>query len=409
MTFIARVKKIDTAALRTHRAFPLVVIGWLVLVFGAAAYIVNAGLLYALLGAITGALLGRYLVTRFDAQPVGSKADDRSETERDKRLKRVLGPETDQPDESETSFEQIDEDDPDADLARILSSQDRRSGPEPIVEPAALEIADGAAAEHTPQFVTLEELQLEAPDEANSAKAPDEVDGPVDEVAERTEGDPAEDASDDDGSDDDWPAHAPEWSDPGAVLASMHDSDETGTVDWDSYASDVEPDNGRDAYDGWTFESTSDATEAGDAEPVTDGIDPEFHEHSALEVVHGLVSAEPYEPPQPVAEPGENAAAKLRSQDLSQMSLVQMIERLAFAMEDYREARQDIASPVAGGADAEIAEALRALPALTRAAGAYATDGNAALDLSTREEAEATEEALREALEKLQKLSGGAG
>ena len=100
------------------------------------------------------------------------------------------------------------------------------------------------------------------------------------------------------------------------------------------------------------------------------------------------------------------------------MSLVQMIERLAFAMDDYREAQdrksQSSMTPAAETAE-DMTATLRSLPALNRAGGvaggiacgAYATDGNAALDLSTREEAEATEDALRDALEKLQKLSGG--
>lgn len=358
MTFIARVKKIDITALRAHRAFPLIVTGWLVLVLGAGAYIVQGSALHAALGAIAGGLLGRYLVTRMGDS--GESADEEvPETERDKRLRRVLGP-----DENEESAAEADHDleatideNPDADLERILASRNSGAVPDGDIAPAdplgsdADEVIEGAgdiAQDGEPQYLSIDELQLD--------DAEDEFD---------------ENDGEDDGSDDAWPAETPEWTNPGAALAEAH------------------------------------------------GASPEPVDESVPQT-----ASQPEPEPQPdiVAEPGEHAAAKLRAQDLSQMSLVQMIERLAFAMDDYREiqSRKPASAAVQASRQAEqMAEALDALPALTRASGfgggvaggvaggVYATDGNAALDLSTREEAEATEDALRDALEKLQKLSGG--
>lgn len=371
MTFIARVKKIDITALRAHRAFPLIVTGWLVLVLGAGAYIVQGSALHAALGAIAGGLLGRYLVTRMGGS-AESADEEVPETERDKRLRRVLGPDEDEESAAEAGhdLEAPFDENPDADLERILAS--RSNLPKSVGEVAPVEAtdddaveADGAEAiesepevaqDAEPQYLSIEELQLDGDHDGFDANASPDADF-----------DDVEDDGEDDGSDDAWPAETPEWTNPGAALAVAHGAS---------------------------------------PEPVDEYV-PQ-------------TASQPEPEPQPdiVAEPGEHAAAKLRAQDLSQMSLVQMIERLAFAMDDYREAQTGKSASATAQADQqaeEMAETLRALPALARnagvaggvAGGVYATDGNAALDLSTREEAEATEDALRDALEKLQKLSGG--
>ena len=105
----------------------------------------------------------------------------------------------------------------------------------------------------------------------------------------------------------------------------------------------------------------------------------------------------------------ESAADVLRSQDVAEMSLVQLIERFALALDDHREARAKTdRANTTSLPDPALVEALRALPLITGSqAPQFATDGNAALAISTREQAEATERALREALEKLQRMSGG--
>lgn len=108
------------------------------------------------------------------------------------------------------------------------------------------------------------------------------------------------------------------------------------------------------------------------------------------------------------AEP-ESAADILRSHAIADMSLVQLIERFALSLDEYREqqaSRDSVTQP--NRPDPALVEALRMLPLLTgERAPRYASDGNAALALSTREEVEATERALREALAKLEQMSGG--
>lgn len=111
------------------------------------------------------------------------------------------------------------------------------------------------------------------------------------------------------------------------------------------------------------------------------------------------------------------AAAVLKGEDVRAMSLVHMIERLALALEDRRRAGDAAlhrAEPLArrGRPRPALVAQLRRLPVLTSdsfpaPAPAFATHGNAAVALSPREQAEETEHALREALEKLQQLSGG--
>ena len=111
------------------------------------------------------------------------------------------------------------------------------------------------------------------------------------------------------------------------------------------------------------------------------------------------------QPKQRVAEPSEDFSAsyradmaKLRSNNLDRLSMIQMIDRFAGALEDHRSARAlDPSSRSACPADADIIDAIRQLPASAR---------NAATTPSKREQAEETEDALRVALQKLQRMSG---
>lgn len=105
----------------------------------------------------------------------------------------------------------------------------------------------------------------------------------------------------------------------------------------------------------------------------------------------------------------DSAAKVLRSQKIEDMSLVQMIERFALALDEQRELRAANGSAIARDLpDPALVEALRTLPLINKNRGLqYATDGNAALDISVAAQADETEAALREALEKLQRMSGG--
>jgi len=109
-------------------------------------------------------------------------------------------------------------------------------------------------------------------------------------------------------------------------------------------------------------------------------------------------------------EPGKGAATVLKRQPLGQMSLVQMIERFALALDEQREAAsRNGDGKIARLPNPALIEALRTLPAANPASlRQYAAHGSAALAVSTAEQAQETERALREALEKLQRMSGGA-
>ena len=169
------------------------------------------------------------------------------------------------------------------------------------------------------------------------------------------------------------------------------------------------------------------AEEAASEEPVADGLrvdsSPcEFEEILSQDDTAAVEETDPapaagHEPtPEPeaveaVCEEDETrivapGLARLRERDPADMSLVELIERFAGALAERREDAErdpefrDRAQPI-------IAEALRALTAHGAAGQMVHVHGNAALALSTREQADVTEAALRNALEKLQQMSGG--
>ena len=110
-------------------------------------------------------------------------------------------------------------------------------------------------------------------------------------------------------------------------------------------------------------------------------------------------------------ELGKKAAMVLKRQPIGQMSLVQMIERFALALDEHRTAAAQNGadrSAVTRLPSPALIEALRTLSVINPVPlRHYATDGNAALAVGTEEQAEETERALREALEKLQRMSCG--
>lgn len=96
----------------------------------------------------------------------------------------------------------------------------------------------------------------------------------------------------------------------------------------------------------------------------------------------------------------------LRERSVEELSLAELVERFAGALADRREmiARNP---DLRGQAEPVIAEALKALTRHHRPAPMHVSQGNAAVALSTREQADETEAALRDALQKLQSMSGG--
>lgn len=96
----------------------------------------------------------------------------------------------------------------------------------------------------------------------------------------------------------------------------------------------------------------------------------------------------------------------LRERSVEELSLAELVERFAGALADRREmiARNP---DLRGQAEPVIAEALKALTRHHRPAPMQVSHGNTAVALSTREQADETEAALRDALQKLQSMSGG--
>lgn len=96
----------------------------------------------------------------------------------------------------------------------------------------------------------------------------------------------------------------------------------------------------------------------------------------------------------------------LRERSVEELSLAELVERFAGALADRREmiARNP---DLRGQAEPVIAEALKALTRHHRPAPMQVSQGNTAVALSTREQADETEAALRDALQKLQSMSGG--
>lgn len=87
----------------------------------------------------------------------------------------------------------------------------------------------------------------------------------------------------------------------------------------------------------------------------------------------------------------------LKDRELKDLSLVQMVDRFAVGLEGHRKARaNDPSSRSVRPSDPRIAKAIRDLPI---------SDLRASGDNATRAQAEQTEAALREALEKLQQMS----
>lgn len=394
MDAIKKMKAIRLDKLRAHPAFPIVLTAWLVALLGLAAWVVQGSALYGLMGAIAGGLLGRYLVQRLSKQADAAEAEAAPEIEREKRIRRVLGPDEDAPENNaeDNSFEQ------DAPLLAVkpqvpthdLFDNEALLGDDFDADDnveEAIESSDTSPADR-PQFLSLDELELG--EEHSTIEAEVAVEAPCP--------GPAPSVAVDEG-----------YVDPGAALSAFRNGGQRAPISWGEETTSDAPESAYEAefsqqpvYDTATSLNTS--NHEVDKNPVP--ADASVMAEPQIELVPPVLASEVHNP---TPEPGEHAAAKLRSQDLSQMSMVQMIERLAFALDDYREVREQVAADGASDqADLAVADALRNLPALTRAADVYATHGNAALAVSTREQAEATEVALRDALEKLQRLSGSA-
>ena len=89
------------------------------------------------------------------------------------------------------------------------------------------------------------------------------------------------------------------------------------------------------------------------------------------------------------------------------MAMLPMIERFALALDDRRNMPESEAAMLAA-MEAELAERLRQLPNLSSGHKAhFATSGNTALAVAPEVQTDETERALREALEKLQRMGRG--
>ncbi|WFL78485.1 hypothetical protein P7228_05310 [Altererythrobacter arenosus] len=163
--------------------------------------------------------------------------------------------------------------------------------------------------------------------------------------------------------------------------------------DWDFEQASHDPEDFRPDVGAWGLEE-----EVEDFEPTPEPA-PLAHAPSPHSVA-----------PQAPAPDARDGLGRLRSRRLEELSLAEMVERFGGALSEHRDAiERDPA--LRNEVQPVIAAALKALTGHERAKRAaptqyQATQGNAALDISTREQAEATEEALREALEKLQRMSG---
>ena len=132
-------------------------------------------------------------------------------------------------------------------------------------------------------------------------------------------------------------------------------------------------------------ESTS--GDGGSSDDVSDAPDsPEMDEHELS------LGAEEADAPVQQAQ-----VIDLKDRDLKDLTLVQMVDRFAVGLQDHRKARaNDPSSRAVRPSDPRIAQAIRDLPI---------GDLRPVGDKSTRAQAEQTEAALREALEKLQQMS----
>lgn len=115
--------------------------------------------------------------------------------------------------------------------------------------------------------------------------------------------------------------------------------------------------------------------------PVSDVVEQEAEPAAAMAAEH--------------AHDGD--VVSLKERELAELSLVQMVERFAVRLEGHRQARvNDPAGRPVRRRNPQVAQAIRALPI---------SELQNRDDAETRAEAEQTEEALREALEKLQRMS----
>ncbi|WP_428027332.1 hypothetical protein [Altererythrobacter sp.] len=249
---------------------------------------------------------------------------------------------------------------------------------------------DAEAASEEPKRTGRRSAQIISVSELGLDRLPEEESGnPFDYTVEET----GEDADDEE---EEWPPEQPEWLNPRDALAeAKREAGENAEV----FSRDH---SGERELPGQTIQPAPDAAE--DA-PLAENA--QFAELPVSEITDRAEQSEA-EPGE--AEPGAGAVTKLRSQNIEDMSLVQMVERFALALEDHRRRGADTAgASTVSAPDPALMEALRSLPTISRApAPRYATDGNAALAISTREQVDRTELALREALEKLQRMSGGA-
>lgn len=345
MALRTRTKKRNRAPLASHPAFAPIVALWLCSLLGLAPLVTGFGLRFALAGGALGAAAGWVLARLAARRAYADKGQGTSEPDFDTKL-------------------------PDSPVAEDRgSSRGMRWWATRLL--AAFHGKDIAQEEKAPEtlYLTYKELgseSLDSPLEAHEAR--DETG--IDEAEEYLADEPLVEAISDE-----------EIAEEAAFEEPVADG-----LPVDSSPREIE-----------------EVLPQGDTAPVeeTDPAPAAGHEPTPEpEAVEA--ACEPDDEPRMVA-PG---LARLRERDPADMSLVELIERFAGALAERREDAErdpefrDRAQPI-------ITEALRALTAHGAAGQMVHVHGNAALALSTREQADVTEAALRNALEKLQQMSGG--
>ncbi|MEO9461659.1 MAG: hypothetical protein ABJ242_02890 [Marinomonas sp.] len=409
-----------SAPLASHPAFVWIIIAWTTILFGAAAYVVasawssspNLPFILAFVAAVLGAIGGFIL-----ARSVGAKLPMRTKS---KRSREAEEPEVDvvtgRRAASIISTQDLGSDSLDAPLE--LAESDIEVGDEEWpTEPLT---QDARVAEKAAAFEHFEESPAEFSEEVS--EEPLELTEPaVEELIENTE-EQAEKPStyyEDPFADDSFD-EAPSPNDRHRRAAlGRHKFMADEPLPLDAFANFEEEPVAEPAtpidLDRLTNKAADTAGDLdGDFPLELDGsyadIGPSGDESASLlscatpaavpagKKAVDLDSTAPHEADAPLLEQTREAEIiELKERDLKDLSLVQMVERFAVGLDDHRVARvNDPASRRVRPSDPRIAQAIRDLPiAELKPSG----------DPETRAEAEQTEAALREALEKLQRMS----
>ncbi len=412
-----------SAPLASHPAFVWIIIAWTTLLFGGAAFVIasawssssNLPFIVAFVAAVFGAIGGFVL-----ARSVGAKLPMRAVSKRQHEEEPVVNNVTGRRAASIISTQDLGSESLDAPLE--LSETDIELGSEewPNDELDAEASAQERVAEEPTAFGHFENGPVEAAEEPLELTEP---------VSEDTIGDAAEDPEAlaekpstyyEDPFADDRFDEAPSPNDRhrrAALGRGKFMGDEP--LPLDAFANFEEEPVAEPATPIDLDRLTNKAPDSGDLEndfPLEldtsfPEIGPKSDDESAsllacapaldkpaIKRAVDLSTTAPHEADAPLlAQTREAEITELKERDLKDLSLVQMVERFAVGLDDHRVARvNEPASRRIRPSDPRIAQAIRDLPIAELKPNS---------NPETRAEAEQTEAALREALEKLQRMS----